>query len=342
MNKETALKKSKLGSNYAIFAGSNSAEFAARMADYLDTRVSKSTSHRFSDGNSFVRADETVRDKDIILVQRIGNSPDSDFVEILFWLDAFKRASAKTVSVIIPYFSYAKADKKDEPRVSIRARVCAECMELAGADNFMIMDLHSAQVQGFFKKPMDNVMPTALLCEAVNRLGWNENLVTVATDAGGAKRARKFSAILKTSLALGDKTREGNDETNKIMSITGDVEGKNCLIVDDFTTTGGTIVNVAEGLQAKGAKRIYACLSHNAISKEGAQLVENSPIEYVLSTDSITNGNQGDSKKYLNISVAPLFAESLLHDYKHQSVSELFTKVPKRLADAALKDLKLR
>ncbi len=337
MERENGSQKSKLGSNYMIFAGSNGREFAQRMAEYLGTRVGRSTCIRFTEGNLFVRADETVRDKDIILVQSIGISPDTEFVEILFWLDAFKRASANTVTVVMPYFSYAQGDKKDEPRVSIRARVCAECMELAGADKFMIMDLHSMQVQGFFKKPADNLLPTSLLCEAVKKLGWYENLTVVATDAGGAKRVRKYSELLKAPFALGEKIRESHDESCKIMSVAGDVNGKNCLIVDDFTITGGTLVNLANSLKERGAKRIFASLSHNTISQEGAEKIHQSPIEFVLSTDSITNKNTELSDKFLKISAAPLFAEALLHDFKHQSVSELFTKVPKRLLDAAFK-----
>ncbi len=340
MDSEKPVRRRRLGPNSVIFAGSSGKAFAQKMADWLGMEVGRSKSIRFSEGNRFVRADETVRDKHVILVQPIGGEPDSDFVEILFWLDAFKRASASSISVIIPYFSYAKADKKDEPRVSIRARVCAECMELAGADRFMMMDVHSMQVQGFFKKPMDNLLPTPLLCEAVKHLGWAGNLTVVAPDAGGAKRARKFTDYLKLPLVLCDKTRKGHAENNAVIeNVMGSVAGKDCLIVDDLTLSGGTLVNLSQTLKAKGAERIFACLSHNIISEEGTLDVERSPIDYVLSTDSFINPNIAGHKKFLTISAAQLFAEALLRDHQHKSVSELFKRLPASLLDAAFANL---
>ncbi|MGI6169569.1 MAG: ribose-phosphate diphosphokinase, partial [Christensenellales bacterium] len=175
-----------------IFAGSTGINFARRLCKCLSTELGNSETIQFSDGNLFVKVNEPVRDKDVYLLQPIANDPNKELVEILFWMDAFKRASANSVTAIIPYFSYAKGDKKDEPRVSIRARVCAETIELAGADRVVTMDLHSPQVQGFFKKPVDHLMALTTLCEYINEAGLNEDLIVVSPDAGYAKSARKF------------------------------------------------------------------------------------------------------------------------------------------------------
>ena len=172
-----------------IFAGSTGKPFAKKMCAYLGTQLGDAETIKFSEGNIFVRVNESIRDKDVYIVQPIGRQPNDEFVELLFWIDAFKRASANSVTAIIPYFSYAKGDKKDEPRVSIRARVCADCIEVAGVDRIITMDLHAPQVQGFFKKPVDHLYAKALLCEYIRRAGIvNDDLVVVSPDAGSAMR----------------------------------------------------------------------------------------------------------------------------------------------------------
>jgi ribose-phosphate pyrophosphokinase len=181
---------------------------------------------------------------------------NDEFVEILFWMDAFKRANALSCTLIMPYFGYGKGDKKDEPRVSIRARVCAECMELAGADRFVTMDLHAPQLQGFWKKPVDHLFALPMLTEVMKRLD-TRNAVVVSPDAGFAKQARKFADALNLPIAIGDKTRTDHTENAKVLEVIGDVEGKNCLVVDDFSISGGTMIDIARGLKEKGAKRIF-------------------------------------------------------------------------------------
>ena len=247
----------------SIFAGSAGQEFAERMCKYLNMPLGKSSVIRFSDGNVFVRADESVRDRTVYLVQPIGFRPNDEFTEILFWMDAFKRASAAAVVLVMPYFGYAKGDKKDEPRVSIRARVCAECMELAGADRIMVMDLHASQVQGFFKRPMDHLYAMPVLVEYIKTLNL-ENTVVVSPDAGYAKQARRFGAALNLPVAIGDKQRTDHTENAEVLEIIGEVEGKNALIVDDFSISGGTLVNLAKNLKARGAKKIIAALRKNS------------------------------------------------------------------------------
>ena len=321
--------------NISVFAGSGAEEFAKRMCRYMGRTLGSSQVIRFSEGNTFVRMNESVRDREVYLVQPIGLSPNDEFVEILFWMDALKRASAQSVTLVMPYFGYAKGDKKDEPRVSIRARVCAECIELAGADRVITMDLHSPQVQGFFKKPMDHLYAMPILCETVRQMNL-ENTVVVSPDAGYAKQARRFGATLGMPVAIGDKSRTGHDEKAEVLDIIGDVEGKNALIVDDFTISGGTLVNLAKTLRERGVKQIFALLSHNVIGEEGVRKINDSPIDMVISTDTVYNPHILNQPKFKTISVAPLFAETIIRYYNCESISPLFENIPDEIYAAAL------
>ena len=321
--------------NISIFAGSGGQAFAERMCRYMGRKVGNSEVITFSEGNTFVRINESVRDRDVYLVQPIGMHSNNEFVEILFWMDAFKRANALTVTLVMPYFAYAKGDKKDEPRVSIRARVCAECMELAGADRFVTMDLHAQQLQGFFKRPMDHLYAQPMLKEVIARVG-TENMVVVSPDAGYAKQARKFATSLNLPIAIGDKTRSDHSENAEVLEIIGDVKGKNCLIVDDFTISGGTLINLACGLKERGALDITAMLSHNIISARGVEKLNNSPIKTVYSTDTVFNPNIIGQEKFKTVSVAPMFAETIMRYYKHDSINQMFSQLPEHVIEAGL------
>jgi len=323
----------------SIFAGSGGREFAERMCRYLDCPLGDSTVIRFSDGNTFVRINESVRDRAVYLVQPIGMSPNDEFVEILFWMDAFKRASCFSVTLIMPYFGYAKGDKKDEPRVSIRARVCAEAIELAGADRVMVMDLHASQIQGFFKKSMDHLYAMPALVQYIKTLNM-EDMVVVSPDAGYAKQARRFGAALNLPVAIGDKQRSDHSENAELLEIIGDVEGKNALIVDDFTISGGTLVNLAYQLKKRGVKRIFAALSHNIISAKGVEKIENSPIEMVISTDTVPNENIIGHDKFKTLSVAPMFAETIRRYHNYESINDLSIERPEDLFKACIEDMK--
>lgn len=306
-----------------VFAGSTSREFAASICSHLGTNLGKSETIIFSEGNTFVRALETVRDKDIYLVQSIGLRPNDEFVEILFWIDAFKRANANSVTLVMPYFGYAKGDKKDEPRVSIRARVCADAIETTGADRVVTMDLHSPQIQGFFKIPVDHLYALPVLCREIEALGL-QDFVVVSPDAGFAKQARLFASRLGTSVAIGDKTRAGHDENAEVLDIIGDVSGKDAVIVDDFSISGGTLTDMAEVLKCRGAKRIIAVVTHNLLTAKGIAKLEHSDIEKFIVTDTVSNPNANASAKVLTASVAPLFAETIKRIHYRESVSELF------------------
>ena len=316
-----------------IFAGSGGQVFAERMCSYMGKTLSSSEVITFSEGNTFVRINESVRDCDVFLVQPIGMHSNNEFVEILFWMDAFKRASAFSVTLVMPYFGYAKGDKKDEPRVSIRARVCAECMELAGADRFVTMDLHAQQIQGFFKRPMDHLYAQPILKEVIQRVG-TDNMVVVSPDAGYAKQARKFASMLQLPIAIGDKERTDHSENASVLEIIGDVDGKNALIVDDFTISGGTLVNLAAALKARGCKQISAMLSHNIISTRGVEKINASPIDYVFSTDTVDNPNIVGEEKFKTISVAPMFAETIMRFYNYESINSMFSQLPDHIIKA--------
>jgi ribose-phosphate pyrophosphokinase len=317
-----------------IFSGSSGLDFAWKICDYLGIELGRSDVINFSEGNTFVRIGEAVRDKDTYLVQSMALRPNDEFVEILFWMDAFKRASANSVTAIMPYFSYAKGDKKDEPRVSIRARVCAESIELAGADRVITMDLHSPQIQGFFKKPVDHLSARVMLCEYIKNMDISDYVI-VSPDAGYAKEARGFSTYLGVPTAIGDKTRRDHSEQAEVLELIGNVDGKNTIIVDDFTISGGTLVDLARFLKERGAKRIIACLSHIILNEKGVARIEESEIEKLISTDTVTNPYVRTCPKIDIISVAPFFAESILRIHNRESLSPIFEKIPKKVLQAA-------
>jgi ribose-phosphate pyrophosphokinase len=337
-----------------IFAGSSGAAFAARMCDYLGIEPRPTETIRFSEGNTYVKIGEHVRDEEVYLVQSIGGSPgaggeslsggagstgaNDDFVELLFWMDAFKRSGAKYVTAVVPYFSYAKGDKKDEPRVSIRARVVAESIELAGADRIITMDLHAPQIQGFFKKPVDHLYARPVLGACIGSLGI-EDLVIVSPDAGFAKNARKYASCLGLPLVIADKTRACNDERAEILDIIGKVRGRNAMIVDDFSLSGNTLVELCRKLKAEGARRVFACLSHLPISEAGIANVENSDIEYVISTDSAPGRLSLDPARFKIVSVAPLFAEVVSRMQNRVAIGDLMDAIPERMLAACSRGL---
>ncbi|GMV99750.1 MAG: ribose-phosphate pyrophosphokinase [Candidatus Hydrogenedentota bacterium] len=306
-----------------IFGGSSSLALTESICRYLGEEPGKGEVIRFSEGTLFVRIKQNVRGRHIFLVQSTAYPANDNFMEMLFWIDAFKRASAQSVTVLMPYFSYAKGDKKDEPRVSIRARVCADAIEAAGADRVITLDLHAPQIQGFFKIPVDDLYALPVLCEAVKRMHLS-NLVVVSPDAGFAKKARKYASYLGTSMALGDKERAGHDESAHVLDIIGDVKNKTALIIDDFTISGGTLIEASHKLLERGAKSVYAMVTHGVFSKGSMERIAASPLEKLIVTDSVENHPEGFCDKIEVISVAPLFGEAIRRIQKRESISVLF------------------
>jgi len=257
-------------------------------------------------------------------VQGIEHPVNDNFVELLFWIDAFKRASATQVTAVIPFFSYAKGDKKDEPRVSIRARVCADCIEAAGADRVLTLDLHSPQIQGFFKVPVDHLYAMPVLADYFRRKQIPD-LVVASPDVGFGKQAYRFATLMRAPVVFGNKVRNSHDETAEVLDVIGSVEGKNVLIVDDFTISGGTLIEMALACKARGARDIYACVSHGVFSKGAAAKIAASPIKELVLTDTIGYRGEALAPCCRVVSVAGLFAEAILSIHRRESVSRLFS-----------------
>ena len=264
-----------------------------------------------------------MRGRRVYLVQSTVFPANDHFMELLFWVDAFKRASAESVTVVMPYFSYAKGDKKDEPRVSIRARVCADAIEVAGADRVVALDLHAPQIQGFFRIPVDALYALPVLCEAIVRKQLPD-LVVVSPDTGFAKQARKYASFLGTSIAIADKQRKAHDERAEALEIIGEVQGKTALIVDDFTISAATLADAAEKLVQRGAKAVYAAVSHGVFSEGSMERLDRSPIHRLVVTDSIETQPVALSQKVEVVSVAPLFGEAIRRIHNRESISDLF------------------
>jgi ribose-phosphate pyrophosphokinase len=309
--------------DYLLFAGSASKKLAHSIAAYLGCAVGASETIQFSEGNLFVRVLENVRGRDVFLVQGTAFPANDNFMELLFWIDALKRASAASVTAVIPYFSYAKGDKKDEPRVSIRARVCADAIEAAGADRVVTLDLHAPQVQGFFRIPVDDLYALPVLCDAISAKGL-ENLVVVAPDAGFAKKARQWANRLGAPTAIADKRRTDHTESAEVIELMGLVEGRTALIVDDFTSSAGTLIDAARVLIERGATSVYAAVSHGLLAGQANTRLDDSPIERLFITDSVETQPDTLSPKVEVVSVAGLFGEAIRRIARRESISVLF------------------
>jgi ribose-phosphate pyrophosphokinase len=306
-----------------VFAGSGSPRLTQGICDHLGVEPGAGDVLRFSEGNLFVRVRENVRGRRVYVVQSTVFPANDHFMELLFWIDALKRASAESVTVVMPYFSYAKGDKKDEPRVSIRARVCADAIEAAGADRVVTLDLHASQIQGFFRIPVDDLHAMPVLCEAVSALQLKD-LVVVSPDTGFAKSARNYARRLDTPLAIAEKERSAHDERATVLELIGDVDGRPALLVDDFTISAGTLAEAARVLVDRGAREVYAAVSHGVFAEGSMAKLDHSPIRQLIVTDSIeTQPDRGSSKLHW-VSVAPLFAEAIRRIHQRESISVLF------------------
>jgi ribose-phosphate pyrophosphokinase len=310
--------------DFILLAGSASRRLGQAIADYLDCPLGASETLHFSEGNLFVRVLENVRGRDVFLVQGTAFPANDNFMELLFWIDALKRASARSVTAVIPYFSYAKGDKKDEPRVSIRARVCADAIEAAGVDRVVTLDLHAPQVQGFFKVPVDDLYAMPVLCDAIAAKALGD-LVVVAPDAGFAKKARQWSRRLHAPLAIADKQRVDHSESAEVVELIGSVEGRAALIVDDFTISAGTLADAARVLVERGATSVHAAVTHGLLAGPAIGRIDDSPIERLFMTDSVETQPVELSPKIEVISVAGLLGEAIRRIARRESISVLFS-----------------
>jgi ribose-phosphate pyrophosphokinase len=313
----------------AVLAGSANPRLAQAISAALGVRLLPSEARVFSEGNVFVRVLENVRGRDTFVIQGVHYPVNDNFVELLFWIDALKRASSQQVTAVIPFFSYAKGDKKDEPRVSIRARVCADAIEAAGADRVLTMDLHSPQIQGFFRIPVDHLYGRNVLCEHVRKLKIAD-LVVCSPDIGFAKDASAFANMLGVPVVIGNKQRPGHDEQARVLEVIGEVDGRNVLMVDDFTITGGSLISMAELLKRRGAKDIYAAVSHAVFSKGASARIAASQIKQMFVTDTIESAIEPLPSNVTVVSVARLFAQAIRSIHERTSVSMLFPEPKSR------------
>lgn len=308
-----------------VFAGNANPALAREICHYLSCDLGKSINERFSDGEYNFQIGENVRGADVFIVQPTCPPSDQNLMDLLIMIDALRRSSAERVTAVIPYFGYARSDKKDRPRVPIAAKLVANLITKAGATRVLTMDLHASQIQGYFDIPVDHLFTSP---EMISYFQANpvENLVVVSPDMGGAERARAYAKRLDAGLALCDKRRE-KANVAEVMNVVGDVRGKNCLIVDDMCDTGGSIVKVSEALKKAGAERILACFSHAVLSGNAVEKLVGSEIERIVVTNTIPLSDekmQALGDRVTVLSVARLLARAVKSIHEETSVSSLF------------------
>jgi ribose-phosphate pyrophosphokinase len=305
----------------AIFGGRSNPALAQKIAEAYGTTLGDLTIRDFADGEIYVHFEESIRGADLFIIQSTHPAADN-WMELLLLIDAAKRASAERVTAVIPYFGYARQERKDQPRVSIAAKLMANMLTSAGVDRILTMELHASQIQGFFDVPVDHLYGSTVLIDHVRELGL-ENFLVLAPDVGGLKMARSYAERLGVNLALVDKRRPRQNEA-QVMNVIGDVEGKNVLIIDDIVDTAGTLTRAASALRDRGALNIMAACTHGLLSGPAYDRIEDSPLERLIITDTIPLQRPSDSIEV--VSVSNLFAKAIRHIYTDRSVSTLFTE----------------
>ena len=306
-----------------VFSGNANPSLAEEICRQLGCDMGRAITERFSDGEFNFQIDENVRGGDVFIVQPTCPPTDEHLMELLIMLDAFRRSSAERITAVIPYYGYGRSDKKDRPRVPISARLVANLITVAGADRLLTIDLHAAQIQGFFDIPVDHLYAAPVM------IGYYQenplpNLTVVAPDTGGAERARAYAKRLDAELALCDKRRE-KANVAEVMNVVGDVRGRSCLIVDDMCDTGGSLTKVAQALKKAGAERIHACFTHAVLSGQAVQQLDDSEIEQIMITNTIPlRENACEFEKIKTLSIAPLLAKAIKSIHEETSVSSLF------------------
>ncbi|WP_447973457.1 ribose-phosphate diphosphokinase [Nitrospira sp. Kam-Ns4a] len=306
-----------------LFTGNANPALAKEICAYLGIGLGGATVSAFSDGEIRVRIEENVRGADVFVIQSCCAPVNTSLMELLIMIDALKRSSAYRITAVIPYYGYARQDRKDQPRVPITAKLVADLITTAGAHRVLTMDLHAGQIQGFFNIPVDHLYATPVLLDYINKQD-AKDLVVVSPDAGGVERARAFAKRLQAGLAIIDKRREGPNNA-QIMNIIGDVEGRNVLLLDDMIDTAGTIVQGAQACADKGARLVWAGCTHPVLSGPALERLQDSCLTEVVVTNTIPlNGKEQRCPKLRVLSVAPLLGEAITRIHEEQSVSSLF------------------
>jgi len=307
-----------------LLTGNSNKNLSKNIAKYLKSKLVNSSIRKFADGEIYVEINENIRGNSIFIIQSVSSPANDNLMELLLCIDALKRSSAKNITAVIPYFGYARQDRKIVPRTSISAKLVSNLITKAGADRIVTVDLHAGQIQGFFDIPVDNLFSTPIFARHAKKRIKSKKIICVAPDVGGTERARALGKLLNVGLAIVDKRRPKPGQS-QVMNIIGDVKDKTCIIVDDIIDSGGTIVNAAKALKARGAKEIYVYITHGVLSGDAVKKIKSSVIKNLVITDTIDNGQK--TKNVKNIEVLPisgLMGEAIKRISNSTSVSDLF------------------
>src|SRR5919107_1321836 len=306
-----------------IFSGSAHPQLSREIAQFLGISLGQARLRRFPDSEVSFQIDENIRGTDVFIVQPTSNPVDEHLMELLIMIDAFRRSSASRITAVLPYYGYARQDRKDKPRVPISAKLVANVLGAAGTNRVLTMDLHKAQIQGFFDLPVDHLFAAPVIIDYLARQSY-EKLTIVAPDAGGAERARAYAKRLDAELAVIDK-RRSEDGTAEVMNVIGEVAGRTCVIADDIIDTAGTIQKTAQALKANGAERVIACAIHGVLSGPAIERLEKAPIDKVIITNTIPlTAERAKCQKIVVLSVARLLGQAIRSIHEETSVSSLF------------------
>jgi ribose-phosphate pyrophosphokinase len=311
-----------------IFSGTANPDLATKICEFLNVPLGKLMVSRFSEGEIRIKIDEDVRGRDIFIVQPTCPPVNDNVIELLIMIDAFRRASARRITAVLPYYGYARQDRKDQPRVPITAKLMANIITTAGADRVLSMDLHAQQIQGFFDIPVDHLYALPVIVNYFRQKNLKD-LMVVSPDVGGIKMARSFAKALGTDLAVVDKRRWGPNEV-EVMNLIGEVKGRSVLIPDDMISTGGSMVQAVNAILKAGATEVYACCSHGILSGNAVQNLQNSPLKEVVITDSIPLPPEKRVPKITVLPVGPLLGDAIMRIHNEESISSLFENLDPR------------
>ena len=307
-----------------ILSGTSNPRLSKEISKKLKSKLINTKIKRFADGEIYIEINENIRGNSVFVIQSTSNPANDNIMELLLCIDALRRSSAKNITAVIPYFGYARQDRKVAPRTSISAKVVSNLITNAGANRIVTVDLHAGQIQGFFDIPVDNLFTTPLFARYIKKKFKSKNLVCVSPDVGGVQRTRGLATKIKADLAIIDKRRPRPGKS-QVMNIIGDVKGKNCIIVDDIIDSGGTIINAVEALKKAGAVDVYVFITHAVLSGDAAERIKKSKIKKLIITDTIDNTLKiKNNSKIEVISISPLMAEAISRISNSTSVSDLF------------------
>ena len=307
-----------------LLTGNSNKVLSKNIAKYLKTKLVNSSIRKFADGEIYIEINENIRGNSIFIVQSISSPANDNLMELLLCIDALKRSSAKNITAVIPYFGYARQDRKVVPRTSISAKLVSNLITKAGADRVVTVDLHAGQIQGFFDIPVDNLFSTPIFARHARKKIKSKKIICVAPDVGGTERARALGKLLNVGLAIVDKRRPKPGQS-QVMNVIGDVKDQTCIIVDDIIDSGGTIVNAAKALKSRGAKDVYVYITHGVLSGDAIKKIKNSVIKNLVITDTIDNSEKIKNVKNIEIlPISSLMGEAIKRISNSTSVSDLF------------------